>query len=308
MFNSDSKQSHDINLLWWWMLGAAAVVFFGAVGLLLLAWFRRDTRGLPLFGQRESVPEAMVLIFGIAVPVVALVVLFAVSDIYLIRQTSPPDPKTSSMTIHVIGHQFWWEVRYPGSDVITANEIRIPVDTRVNIVVTTNDVIHSLWVPSLSRKVDLIPGYHNRILFDAQRLGTYRGQCSQYCGADHAQMALEVFVQRASAFHAWLSQQRRLARPPSTPIQMTGQRVFMNSQCASCHTIAGTPARGAIGPNLTHIGSRMSIASDTLRNTPRNLTAWIRDPQAIKPGAQMPDLGLSRKQASELAAYLESLR
>jgi len=308
MFNSASKQSHDIDLLWWWMLGAAAIVFFGALALLLLAWFRRDTPGLPIFGERESVSELMVLTFGIAVPVVALVALFGISDIYLIGQTSPPDPKTTAMTIDVVGHQWWWEVKYPRAGVVTANEMHIPVDTRVNVVVTSADVIHSLWVPSLNRKIDTIPGQRNRILFDATRVGVYRGQCAQYCGVEHAHMAMRVFVQRTGAFRAWLTNQEKPARRAMTPMQRAGEHVFMTSQCESCHTIGGTTARGEIGPNLTHIASRTSIASDMLRNTPHNLAAWISDPQAIKPGALMPDLGLTHKQVSEVVAYLESLR
>jgi len=308
MFRAGSKQAHDINLLWWWMLAAAAIVFFGALALLGIAWLRRDTPGLPFFGARESVAEFMVLTFGIAIPVVALVALFGVSDIYLIRQTSPPASKTTAMTIHVIGHQFWWEVKYPGTDVVTANEIHIPVDKRVNVVVTTADVIHSLWVPRLQRKIDTIPGQPNRILFDADRVGVYRGQCSQFCGYQHAKMALRVFVQRPAAYRSWLRGQEKPGVKPADQLEAEGSQVFFTSQCASCHTIAGTDAHGAIGPNLTHLGSRTSIASDTLSNTPAHLAEWLRNPQAIKPGSLMPDLGLSHSQVHELVAYLESLR
>jgi cytochrome c oxidase subunit II len=308
MFRSTSKQSHDIDVLWWWMLAAAGVVFCGALALLGIAWVRRETRGLPVFGERESAAEFMVLMFGIAIPVVALVVLFGVSDVYMVGQTSPPNPKSTAMTIHVIGHQWWWEVKYPRTDVVTANEIHIPVDTRVNVVATTDDVIHSLWVPALARKIDMVPGYRNRILFDARHVGVYRGQCSQFCGFQHADMALEVFVQPHAAFTTWLRNQEKPAPTPASALEAAGEQVFMNSQCESCHTIAGTSARGAIGPNLTHVGSRTSLASDTIRNTPKNLAAWIRDPQAIKPGVVMPDLGVSPRQVSELVAYLESLR
>jgi cytochrome c oxidase subunit 2 len=308
MFRSASKQSHDIDVLWWWMLGAAAIVFFGALALLALAWLRRDTPGLPIFGERESVAEFMVLAFGIAIPVVALVALFGVSDIYLIGESSPASARSTAMTIDVIAHQWWWEVKYPGTDVVTANEIHIPVNTRVNVVATTNDVIHSLWVPALARKVDTIPGARNRILFDAHEPGEYRGQCSQYCGVEHADMALKVFVQRAGAYRAWLSTQEKPAPTAASALTTAGEQVFMNSQCASCHTIAGTSAHGAIGPNLTHLASRTSIASDTLANTPSNLAAWITNPQAIKPGVLMPDLGLSHHRVREVVAYLESLR
>jgi cytochrome c oxidase subunit 2 len=305
--NAASKQSHDIALLWWWMLGVATIVFFGAVGLLVVAYFKRGVRGLPFLGDREGIAEGMVLVFGIAIPVVVLVALFGVSNLYLIRETSPPNPRTTSMEIHVIGHQWWWEVRYVGTDVVTANEIHIPVHTRVDVLATTDDVIHSFWVPELNRKIDMIPGMHNRILLDADRIGEFRGQCSQYCGFQHANMAFEVFVQRPAAYHAWLAGQERSAAKPTTPIQAAGEQQFMSDQCASCHTIAGTPARGTIGPDLTHLASRVGLASEEIPNNPRELAAWIRNPQAIKPGARMPDLGLDTKQIDQIVAYLDSL-
>jgi cytochrome c oxidase subunit 2 len=303
-----SKQSHDVAVLWWFMLGAAGIVFFGAVALLGIAWVRRGTRGLPLFGEREGIAEGMVLMFGIAIPVVTLVALFGVSNIWLIGETSPPRPSTTRMTIHVIGHQFWWEVRYVGTDVVTANEIHIPVDTRVDVITTTADVIHSFWVPELNRKIDTIPGMHNRILLDGDRLGDFRGQCAQFCGPQHAHMAFEVYVQRPAAFRSWLAGQERAAAPPASASARAGQRQFMSDQCASCHTIAGTAAQGTVGPNLTHVASRVSLASDEIPNTPGRLAAWLRDPQAIKPGNRMPDLGLSSAQIHELVTYLETLR
>jgi cytochrome c oxidase subunit 2 len=302
-----SKQSHGIEVLWWWMLGAAAIVFFGAVGMLWLAYLRRGTRGLPVVGERERVAEGMVLLFGLAIPAVVLVVLFGVSDVYMVGQTSPPNPRTTAMTIDVVGHQWWWEVRYPGTGVVTANEIHIPVNTRVDVVATTDDVIHSFWVPELNRKIDMIPGQRNRILLDGDKVGEYRGQCSQFCGLQHANMAFEVFVQRPSAYRAWLAGQMRSSVSPTGAAARAGEQVFMSSQCASCHTIAGTPAQGTIGPNLTHVASRVGLASEEIPNNPRELAAWLRDPQAIKPGTRMPDLGLSSAQVSELVAYLDTL-
>ena len=289
------------------MLGAGAIVFFGAVGLMGIGYVYRGKRGMPFLGERESLAEGMVLVFGIAIPVVVLVALFGVSDIYLVGQTAPPNPKTTKMTVHVIGHQWWWEVRYVGTDVVTANEIHIPVNTRVNVLATTDDVIHSFWVPELNRKIDMIPGMRNRILLDGDKVGEYRGQCSQYCGFQHANMAFEVFVQRPSAYRRWLANQERSARPPVTAAQRAGYRDFMNDQCASCHTIAGTPAQGTIGPDLTHLATRVGLAGEEIPNTPHWLRAWIRNPQAIKPGARMPDLGLDRTQLTDVVSYLESL-
>jgi len=303
-----SKPAHDIALLWWWMLAAAVVVFLGAVVLLAIAWWRRDRPGLPFFGEREDLSQGMVLVFGIAVPLVALVALFGVSDVYLVGQTAPPSPRSTKMTIDVIGHQWWWEVHYDGGRVTTANEIHIPVDTRVNVVATTADVIHSFWVPALNRKIDMVPGLRNRVLLYASKPGEYRGQCSQFCGVQHANMGLEVFAQRPAAFRAWLAGQERPAVAPVSGRAAAGHALFMNAQCASCHTIAGTPAQGTVGPDLTHVASRTTLAANEIRNTPSELAAWIRNPQKIKPGTRMPDLGLSAPQIADLVAYLRELR
>ncbi len=308
ILSTRSKPAHDIALLWWWMLAAATVVFLGAVALLVMAWWRRDRPGLPFFGEREDLSQGMVLVFGIAVPLVALVGLFGVADVYLVGQTAPPNPRTTKMTINVIGHQWWWEVRYDGGRAITANEIHIPVDTRVNVVATSADVIHSFWVPALNRKIDMVPGLRNRVLLYASQTGEYRGQCSQFCGLQHANMGLEVFAQRPAAFRAWLVGQERPAATPSGGRAAAGRTLFMNAQCASCHTIAGTPAQGTVGPSLTHLGSRTSLAADEIPNTPAWLAAWIRNPQKIKPGDRMPDLGLSSSQIADVVAYLEQLK
>lgn len=308
ILNDHSPQSHDIMLLWWWMLGAALIVLLGAIAMLVIAYLRRNKPGLPFFGTREDVPQAMVLFFGIAVPAVVLVVLFAVADVYLVRKTAPPNPKTTAMTIHVIGRQWWWDVEYPGTDVVTANEIHIPVRTRINLIATTGDVIHSFWVPALNRKIDMIPGRVNRILLYASNPGRYRGQCSQFCGLEHAHMAFYVFAQPKAQFEAWLRNQEKPAVSPRTPAEKAGLGYFLADQCASCHTIAGTAAQGDVGPNLTHVGSRTTLAALTIPNTPYWMAKWIANPQAIKPGVQMPDLGVPPAQIRDIVAYLESLK
>lgn len=308
ILSTHSPQAHNIMLLWWWMLAAAVVVFVGALVMLVLAWLRRGTPGLPWFGEREDVSERMVLLFGIGIPIVALVILFAVSDVYMVGQTSPPNPRTTAMTLDVIGHQWWWEVRYPGTTAVTANEVHIPVDTRVNLVATTADVIHSFWVPALNRKIDMIPGLKNRILLYATKTGVYRGQCSQFCGFQHAHMSMWVFVQTPSAYRAWLTNMAAPARPPTTTLARAGERVFLSSGCASCHQLRGTGATGTVGPDLTHLATRTSLAALTILNTPSELAAWIRNPQAIKPGVRMPDLGLPSSEVRELVAYLDGLK
>lgn len=307
ILSDKSPQAHGITVLWWWMLGVAAIVFFGAVALLTIAWFTRRTPGLPFLGERENVSQGMVVVFGIAIPLVTLVALFGVADVYLIRQTSPPNPRSTAMTINVIGHQWWWEVRYPGTQAVTANEIHIPVGTRVNVVATTADVIHSFWVPQLNRKVDMVPGMHNRVLLYSNRTGLFRGQCSQFCGFQHAHMSMYVFVQPRAAFNSWLTNMSAPAAKPAGAEARAGEKVFMNAQCASCHQIRGTPARATVGPDLTHLATRSSLASVTIRNNRAELAAWIHDPQAIKPGDRMPDLGLPSSELGSLVAYLEGL-
>ncbi len=305
--STHSPQAHDIALLWWWMLAAAVIVFLGAVAMLIVAYLRRGIAGLPFVGEREPVAQGMVLVFGIAVPVIALLALFSVSDVYLVGETSPPAPGSTKMTIDVIGHQWWWEVRYPGSAAVTANEIHIPARTRVNVVATTADVIHSFWVPGLNRKIDMVPGRRNRVLLYASSPGVYRGQCSQFCGLQHAHMSMYVFAQRPAAFRAWLANMAAPARAPSSSAELAGRAQFMADQCSSCHMIRGTTAAGLIGPDLTHLATRSTLASVEIPNRPAWLASWIHNPQAIKPGDRMPDLGLSSGQVDSLVAYLDSL-
>jgi cytochrome c oxidase subunit 2 len=231
-----------------------------------------------------------------------------VANVYLVDRTAPPKPSSTALTVDVIGHQWWWEVRYPGTSAVTANEIHIPVNTRVNVVATTADVIHSFWVPALNRKIDMIPGLHNRVLLYSSRTGKFRGQCSQFCGLQHAHMSFWVFVDTPEAFRSWLAHTAAPASAPRSAAARAGQRVFMTSACASCHEIRGTGSTATVGPDLTHIAGRTSIAALTLPTTPSALAAWIHNPQAIKPGDRMPDLGLGSSQVSELVSYLEGLR
>ena len=290
------------------MLAIASVVFLGALAMLTMAWFRRRSPGLPWLGEREGVTQGLVLLFGIGIPVVVLVALFGVSDVYLVGQTAPPAPSSTAMTVDVISHQWWWEVRYPGTDAVTANEIHIPVNTRVNVVATSADVIHSFWVPQLARKIDMVPGRRNRVLLYASRTGSYRGQCAEFCGFQHANMGLYVVAQPAAAFRSWLAGMAAPASAPTDSTERAGDRLFLASQCASCHQIRGTLADATVGPDLTHLATRAMLAAATIPNDLAHLEAWISGPQSIKPGSRMPDLGLPRSQVAEIAAYLESLR
>ena len=299
-----SRASSDIATLWWWMFVIACVVFAGALGLLVIAWLRRRRTGLPVIDdERPRLSLALVLVFGIGIPLVVNVTLFVIANFVVIKQTEAPAATTTPMTIEVTGRQWFWDVRYPGTNVVTANEIHIPARTRVNVVATTGDVIHSFWVPQLNRKIDMIPGRRNRVLLYADRPGRYRGQCAEFCGLQHARMAMYVYAQPPAEFQRWLRAQSAPAQP-----QPAGEQTFKADGCADCHTIRGTAANGTVGPDLTHVGSRTTLGALTLPNDSADLARWLRDPQHVKPGNRMPDLNLPRRDVDALVAYLEGLK
>ncbi len=214
------------------------------------------------------------------------------------------------LTLEVTAHQWWWEVRYrdpvAGRVFTTANEIHIPTGQPVRVILSSPDVIHSFWVPKLAGKMDVIPGVTNVTWIQAAQPGRYRGQCAEFCGLQHARMAFFVTAESPAAFAAW--RQGQLAAPVAVtdPAAVQGSTVFA-ARCASCHTIAGTPAGGLVGPDLSHLASRETLAAGTIPNDPEHLEAWIADPAAIKPGVLMPKVPLTIAQRSQLVAYLRSL-
>jgi cytochrome c oxidase subunit 2 len=298
-----SHAEQQINTLWWVMLGGAAIGFGVIVVLLFLGWLRRNRESLP-FGGGERAATSLVIVLGVAVPIVVLSALFVWSDIFVIRATDAPARGSTSLTVRVIGHQWWWEIEYPGTNAVTANELHIPVSTRVRVVGTTADVIHSLWVPELNRKVDVIPGRENVLLLDADRAGTYPGQCAEFCGLQHAHMELRVIAEPMGRFREWLAREAA----PAEVSAGRGARLFDEEACSGCHQIRGTDARGQVGPDLTHFGSRTMIGAGVLPNDPEHLRDWIRDPQHSKPGNRMPGLQLSDADLRALVAYLEGLK
>jgi cytochrome c oxidase subunit 2 len=294
----ESKIAH----LFWVMLTGAGIGLAVVVGLLMLGWWRRDRADLP-GGGGERAATRLVVALGVVVPIVVLIALFVWADFFVVKATDAPAAASTALTVEVTGHDWWWEVRYAGTAAVTANEIHIPTHTRVDLVATTDDVIHSFWVPELNRKIDMIPGRRNRILLEADRAGRYRGQCSEFCGLQHAHMALVVVAQPRARFDAWLA---NMARPAATATG-DGAHVFAHD-CGSCHTIRGTPADGQVGPDLTHLATRRTIGAITLVNDPAHLRRWIRDSQAYKPGNRMPAMPLSGADLSSLVSYLGGLR
>jgi cytochrome c oxidase subunit 2 len=216
------------------------------------------------------------------------------------------------ITIKVVGHQWWWEFIYEDPNTnrtfTTANELHIPVGTRVLLKLESADVIHSFWVPNLTGKLDNIPGRQNQLVIQADREGVYRGQCAEFCGLQHAHMGLLVMADSKDTFERWRDAQVSSALPPDSPERQRGMELFVSKPCVMCHTVRGTDAGGRVGPDLTHVGSRRYIAAGTLETTRGNLAAWIVDPHGVKPGVNMPTVPLNPDEVQPIAAYLEGLK
>ena len=210
--------------------------------------------------------------------------------------------------IVVIGHQWWWEVRYPGTGAITANEIHIPLGRRLRVRVESADVIHSFWVPQLGPKMDMIRGHPSFVWLESDRAGTYDGACSEFCGDQHAWMRFIVVAEPEPQFKSWLDHQSQPAETPVNTAALAGKNYFLAETCANCHAISGTGAAATAGPDLTHFANRKQLAAGLRDNTPENLVRWLRNPAQIKPGCQMPNFNLSDDQIGDLVAYLEGLR
>jgi cytochrome c oxidase subunit 2 len=290
-----------INGVWWLMFALAVGVFVVVGGLLLVGSLRR-----PRGSSDGPSDTSWILAGGVVVPTLILLVL----AVDTVRTTRALRASAHSGVEHVevVGHEWWWEVRYPRENVVTANEVHLPVGRPVEIGLTTADVIHSFWVPQLAGKLDTIPGQHNTLRFTANRTGTYRGECLQYCGVQHANMNLVVVVQPAADFATWAAANAQPAPTPSDPLAAEGEQVFTNQPCAGCHAVRGTSAVGTKGPDLTHFGSRLTIGANTEPNTPENLGTWISNSQDIKPGNLMPPIPLSGEELRAVIAYLEGQR
>ncbi|MGB7265490.1 MAG: cytochrome c oxidase subunit II [Terracidiphilus sp.] len=243
------------------------------------------------------------------IPVLIVVVLFLTTARIIFAIQDEPKPE-SALDVTVVGHQFWWEFRYPKLGIVTANELHVPVSTPQRpeptyLRLLSADVDHSFWVPQLAGKTDLIPNHPNEMWIDPQKPGLYFGQCAQFCGVEHALMLIRVYVDTPEQFAAWVKNQQQLGAQDAAVAE--GRHIFDSEACENCHTIAGTSARGTFGPDLTHLMSRATIAAGAASNTPENLREWIKNPDTFKPGALMPAMQLSDQQIDEVVAYLSTL-
>jgi cytochrome c oxidase subunit 2 len=240
---------------------------------------------------------------------ISFFLILATIMVFAIRSMSASDPASSQPdTLLVVAHQWWWEVRYPGTDIVTANEMHVPVGVPQRLRVLSADVIHDFWVPELGRKMDIIPGVENQVWFSADAPGTYLGACAEFCGVEHAWMRLRVIAQTPAEFAQWQARQEAVPAIPATGETALGAQYFQQLSCANCHAIRGTAAMASIAPDLTHFASRETLAAGRMMNTPGNLSNWLNDPATIKPGCKMPNLHLTAQQRGALVDYLETLR
>jgi cytochrome c oxidase subunit 2 len=294
-------------------LAITGLIFIVVGGLLLysIIRFRRrptDDGSEPpqIFGSTQ------IELSWTIIPVLIVTVLFLTTARVIFDIQDAPKPK-SAVDVTVIGHQFWWEVRYPRFQVTTANELHVPVSepsasVPTFIKLTSADVIHSFWVPELAGKVDLIPNRVNEIWMSPEAVGVYKGQCAQFCGAEHALMLLRVYAETPENFAAWIRQQQSEAAVPTSAAATRGRTEFATQSCINCHAIHGTVATGRFGPDLTHLMSRDTLASGAAANTAENLARWIDNPDTFKHGSLMPSMHLTKSQIDEITAYLVTLK
>jgi cytochrome c oxidase subunit 2 len=299
-----SDGARNIANLYWLNFWIALVIFLLVEGLLVYAVIRFRQKD-PKFIPPKIHGSTPLEIAWTAAPAVLLLMVF----VLMVRTMSAAaEPPAEAMQVKVTGHQWWWEFEYPELGVVTANELHVPSGEPVLVELHSDNVIHSFWIPRLAGKTDVIPGQTNTMWFQADEAGTYRGQCAELCGAQHANMNFLVIADSPGDFQAWIEQQQGPAVEPVTELQQAGQEAFLAGQCIACHTIEGTIAQGQIGPNLTHIGSRGTIAGLVLENTPQNLARWLTNNQAIKPLNKMVIAELSQDEIDSLVEYLTSLK
>jgi len=295
---------------------ALAVLTYVLVNTVLVLGLRRRRRTVlpevPEVAPAEEDERRLGRKVRNAAIVTALILAVYVGATWAVEAHVTSSPSTRPITIQVTGRQWWWEMRYqdsvPSQTFITANELHVPVGRPVVMLLQSEDVIHSFWVPALNGKKDLVPGKTNRVVFTPREAGTFRGQCAEFCGFQHAHMAFDVVVESQDAYDAWVAAQRTPAPPPDDSLAARGQQVFLSKACPTCHAIQGARAFGSRGPDLTHVASRQSLAAGTLPNTRGHLAGWIVDPGRQKPGTRMPPNPMSGEELEALLAYLEGLK
>lgn len=293
------------------VLAVCALIFVVVAGLLVYSVVKFRARDADAGREPAQVyGSTQIELAWTVIPVLIVFVLFLATARVIHAVQDAPKP-AAALDVTVVGHQFWWEFRYPKLGIVTANELHIPASDPVHprptfLKLLSADTDHSFWVPELGGKTDLIPNRVNRMWLDPSRPGIYLGQCAQYCGTQHAKMLLRVYVDRPADFAAWVKAQQQ-AVVQNAKVS-AGRHIFETTACINCHAVSGTAANGRFGPDLTHLMSRTTLASGVVENTPANLRLWIQNPDAIKPGSLMPAMKLSDPDLDAVTAYLETLR
>jgi cytochrome c oxidase subunit II len=297
-------QAAQLAQVTWIFIAVCAAVYGIVLALVVVAVLRRQ-------GAFDEHSRRRLAIAGGAVTTLVLLALLVVSARGQRGLGSPPSAG-QALTVRVVARQWWWEFRYPGSApdqlVTTANEMHIPAGQTVLLELVSRDVIHSFWAPSLFGKRDLIPGHDTTMYIQAHRPGVFRGQCAEFCGAQHAKMAFIIVAEPPAEFQAWLARQRQAAASPATAASIRGRALFAGGTCPMCHAISGTEAAATMGPDLTHLASRLTLAAGSIPNVRHHLAQWILDAQNVKPGNRMPPIPLADADLQDLIAYLETLQ
>lgn len=306
LFNPSSPEMEAMADLTYYVIGISVIILaiiVIAVTFIIIRYRKRTgDEGEPYqeFGSLKLEVVWTIIPLGI----VAVLFLLTCNTM---RAIDPPVGDNEPDLV-VIGHQWWWELRYPKQEVITANEVHIPIGKYLLVRLESVDVIHDFWVPELARKIDLVPGHPNHIWLIANEPGVYLGACAEFCGDQHANMRIRVIAQKEEEFNEWVRQQRVIPPTPTSGQAAEGAQLFQDMACMNCHTIFGSPAAARVGPNLTHLDKRQTIGAGVLTNTPENLTKWLSNPQKYKPGALMPNMKLSDSEVQAIVAYLEALK
>jgi cytochrome c oxidase subunit 2 len=288
----------------WWTMFALAIAVYVVVAAFIL-WAVRRGRGTD-DGRPSAISDnAFVWVGGIVVPALILAILAVVT---VQSATALSRPSGDPLRVDVTGYKWWWQVVYPHEAIVTANELHVPVGRPVELSLRTADVIHSFWVPQLNGKLDLIPAQTNRLRIRVDRAGTYRGECAEFCGIQHANMNFVVIAMGQSAFDRWVARRQQIPAGPADELAARGQAEFVAQPCAGCHAVKGTAAVGALGPDLSDVGSRLYLGAGAIPNRRAFMAGWIRNAQHFKPGNLMPAIDLSDDQANAITAYLENLK
>ena len=294
--------------LWWLMLALGVAVFVVFAVFLAVGLFRARPGDAPEAGPQPQERFGPWLVGGgVALPLVVIAIVFA-ATVHAMRDvptTAPP----GALVVEIVGHQWWWEVRYPAEGVMTANEMHIPVGRPVALQLTSADVIHSFWVPALGGKLDLLPDKTNTLVLEADVPGRHLNRCAEFCGLQHTLMGMDVVAEPPEAFASWIAAQQPPAAEPTATDAQRGRDVFLGAGgCASCHAVRGTTATATAGPDLTHVAGRASLGAAAVPNTPDQRARWVSDPHTIKRGVAMPPTELSREELVAVLAYVGGLR